>query len=184
MTNAHSSKQTVYREITFRSRLEARWAAMFDILGWAWEYEPETDGSGYIPDFLLHGHAGRKVFVEVKPLAVYLDNRKAIYDKADRGTGAAPLLVLTDQFNPANAFNTLALGDFRSNDGSDWEESDVALLVNYGDTFDFVGEYGKWEGVLTGRYGGNALLEGSLVENRHLLHLWSKAGNKVQWKGN
>lgn len=183
MSKGYTSKPTVYREINFRSRLEARWAAMFDILGWAWEYEPETTGSGYIPDFLLYGQSGRKVYVEIKPLAVYLDDAQAIRDKADRGTGGAPLLVLTDQFTSANAFKALALGDFHSNDGSDWDQSDLALLVNYGDVFDFVGEYGKWEGALTGRYDGNAMLEGSLVDGRHLLHLWSKAGNKVQWKG-
>jgi hypothetical protein len=38
--------------LLFRSRLEARWAAFFDLLGWPWEYEP-FDLNGYTPDFLL-----------------------------------------------------------------------------------------------------------------------------------
>lgn len=56
---------TIYRGIRFRSRLEARWAKVFDALDWAWEYEP-LDLNGYIPDFVLKVPAG-PVLVEVKP---------------------------------------------------------------------------------------------------------------------
>ncbi len=43
---------TTYNGIRFRSRLEARWAAAFDLLGWQWEYEP-FDLDGWVPDFQL-----------------------------------------------------------------------------------------------------------------------------------
>src|SRR5690606_1394774 len=33
--------QTEYRDCHFRSRLEARWAVLFDAMGLAWEYELE-----------------------------------------------------------------------------------------------------------------------------------------------
>jgi len=56
--------ETPYRGATFRSRLEARWAAMFDLLGWRWVYEP-WDGNHYIPDFVILGH--HPMLVEVKP---------------------------------------------------------------------------------------------------------------------
>lgn len=56
---------TDYNGQRFRSRLEAKWAAFFDRVGWRWSYEPE-DFDGYIPDFLLHFRV--PVFVEVKPL--------------------------------------------------------------------------------------------------------------------
>lgn len=56
---------TRYAGTEFRSRLEATWAAFFDLLGWTWEYEP-IDLPGWIPDFILTGPAGR-VLVEVKP---------------------------------------------------------------------------------------------------------------------
>jgi hypothetical protein len=55
---------TKYRGTMFRSRLEARWAAFFDLLGWEWVYEP-IDGHGYVPDFALMGAC--PVLVEVKP---------------------------------------------------------------------------------------------------------------------
>jgi len=44
--------QTLYGGVVFRSRLEARWAAFFDLRGWRWEYEP-IDLQGWVPDFRL-----------------------------------------------------------------------------------------------------------------------------------
>jgi hypothetical protein len=54
---------TQYAGVQFRSRLEARWAAFFDLIRWKWEYEP-IDLDGYIPDFVLEGD----YLVEVKPI--------------------------------------------------------------------------------------------------------------------
>lgn len=59
---------TKYKGVQFRSRLEARWAVMFDLLEWDWEYEP-LDAKGYIPDFVLTGD--KPVLVEVKPDLLY-----------------------------------------------------------------------------------------------------------------
>jgi hypothetical protein len=62
-----SAKKTPYRGFRFRSRLEARWARLFDIIGWAWKYEVDyfTDGrQEYVPDFWL---PDRDCFWEVKP---------------------------------------------------------------------------------------------------------------------
>ena len=59
-----SAIETSYAGHLFRSRLEARWAALFDLLGWNWTYEP-FDADGYIPDFLVRGD--QPVLVEVRP---------------------------------------------------------------------------------------------------------------------
>jgi hypothetical protein len=64
---------TTYAGVRFRSRLEARWASFFDVVGWPWLYEPHDLG-GYIPDFALPvGWDGeeRPLLVEVKP-ALYV----------------------------------------------------------------------------------------------------------------
>jgi hypothetical protein len=64
---------TWYRGVEFRSRLEARWAAFFDLAGWKWEYEP-FDLPGWNPDFRVifpcyHSQCGEShsLLVEVKP---------------------------------------------------------------------------------------------------------------------
>lgn len=59
--------QTRYKGYHFRSRLEARWAVLFDALGIEWEYEPEGFDLGdlgyYLPDFYL---PQTRHYVEVK----------------------------------------------------------------------------------------------------------------------
>jgi len=68
--------QAEYSGITFRSRLEARWAMFFDGIGVEWHYEYEgfqLSSGWYVPDFWLPKvRSGSKVgvFVEVKPFQV------------------------------------------------------------------------------------------------------------------
>jgi hypothetical protein len=60
--------QTEYKDYRFRSRLEARWAIFFDLVGIRWEYEIEgfwLDGkTKYLPDFWLPQSS---TLVEIKP---------------------------------------------------------------------------------------------------------------------
>jgi hypothetical protein len=81
---------TVYNGIQYRSRLEARWAAFFDQLGWPYTYEP-FDAHGYIPDFLIHWDT--PVLVEVKP-AVAKDDYLDTMDKITIGLSDWPYPVL------------------------------------------------------------------------------------------
>lgn len=53
---------TMYRGYEFRSKQEARYAVLFDQMGWKWAYEP-VDLGGWIPDFWL---GERGTLVEVK----------------------------------------------------------------------------------------------------------------------
>jgi hypothetical protein len=70
---------TRYADVEFRSRLEARWAAFFDALGWKWEYEP-AELDGWIPDFRLNFPC--PVWVEIKPA----ESLKALGSYEDRLT--------------------------------------------------------------------------------------------------
>lgn len=49
--------ETIYKGYRFRSRLEARWAVVFDGLNIEYQYEPEgfvlEDGEKYLPDFYI-----------------------------------------------------------------------------------------------------------------------------------
>lgn len=71
--------ETVYKGYRFRSRLEARWAVFFDMLGIEWVYEQEgfemEDGTRYLPDFYLPTFE-KGMYAEVKP--EHGDFRKAI----------------------------------------------------------------------------------------------------------
>lgn len=56
-----------YSGMIFRSHLEAKWALIFDILGWDTDYEPGTyritPTMAYVPDFYVHP---LKMWAEVK----------------------------------------------------------------------------------------------------------------------
>ena len=60
---------TEYCGTTFRSQLEARWAAYFDRRGIAWEYEPARF-DGWVPDFRLLMD-GVEAYAEVKPVSEF-----------------------------------------------------------------------------------------------------------------
>lgn len=60
---------SVFNNVLFRSRLEARWAVFLTELGIDWEYEFEgynLNGIWYLPDFYLPNWCGG-TFIEVKP---------------------------------------------------------------------------------------------------------------------
>jgi hypothetical protein len=70
------AKRTLYKNIMFKSRLEAKWAIFFDELGIKWQYEPEYSDVEcgcfriyYKPDFFLPDY---ELWVEVKPVDMKL----------------------------------------------------------------------------------------------------------------
>ena len=61
------AKQTIYNGVCYRSRLEAKWAMMFDVVGidFVYEYKQMLTIEGlYLPDFYMHD---LRLWVEVKP---------------------------------------------------------------------------------------------------------------------
>lgn len=91
MEYRYKAHPTTYRGTRFRSRLEARWAAYFDLCGIQWEYEP-FDLEGWVPDFLLK-HENHEVLVEVKPVADPNDEINA-YAKATAHNTEAWVMLL------------------------------------------------------------------------------------------
>ncbi|MFF9240062.1 hypothetical protein ACF1AL_14680 [Streptomyces sp. NPDC014801] len=91
---------TYYAGHYFRSRLEARWACVFNDLGIAWEYEPQgyrvgEEGRPYLPDFHL---TDLDWWVEVKGARERLDMSllaDAVHPtKGLGGRGSTNLMIL------------------------------------------------------------------------------------------
>jgi hypothetical protein len=59
-----ASIETRYNGVIYRSRLEARWAVFFDVIGVRHIYEPGTY-NGYLPDFALLNCPAK--VIEIKP---------------------------------------------------------------------------------------------------------------------
>ena len=83
------ANKTIYGGFMFRSRLEATWAAFFDLAALPWAYEP-VDLEGWVPDFALW--LDRPVYVEVKPAPLHTYDffqRIALLDSKYVGFGKA-----------------------------------------------------------------------------------------------
>jgi hypothetical protein len=101
---------TLYRGVQFRSRLEARWAAFFDLCKFKWTYEP-YDLDGWMPDFELRWDAADetviRVLVEVKP---FLWFRKDPFDFIDNElrakVGRHSGVVVGAEFDPMHLGDT------------------------------------------------------------------------------
>jgi hypothetical protein len=68
-TGGHAARPITFGEVTFRSKLEARFSWHLDAIGVKWVYEPRVfgrPGEGYLPDFQLLG-LDQPTYVEVKP---------------------------------------------------------------------------------------------------------------------
>lgn len=77
MQNYIKAIPTEYNGITFRSKLEANYAKLFDYFNMNWMYEVEgyrfQDGTWYLPDFYF---PDQDLFVEVKGIMNKLDEHK------------------------------------------------------------------------------------------------------------
>jgi len=106
------AKPTVYKNTEFRSRLEARWAAFFDLLGWRWQYEP-YDLNGWTPDFIVYGSKNRYILFEVKP---FLDDglieeyRIKIESSVSKMPDQVNCIILDNNFEEDHNYSGIKVG--------------------------------------------------------------------------
>jgi hypothetical protein len=181
--------ETHYAGVTFRSRLEAKWAAFFDLVGWKWEYEP-IDLPGWSPDFLIHGHC--PLYVEVKPFEPKESQWTLVGRKIEESlkrAGLGPQLDEEGQIRDEEGHGTevLLLGRAPGEDSilglllEQWYGDgsyDVTEAVSQNDGTDFCADYYKWR--INGKYDGDHHL--NRTDEDTLTRLWREAGNRVQWK--
>lgn len=176
--------QTTFAGIEYRSRLEAKWAAFFTLIGWQHTYEP-FDGDGYIPDFLIHGD--RPLLVEVKP-AVTLRDYQAPTAKAENGlrdwnsdiliVGADPLPQLkscgpNDQ--PAGLLGELIGEGIWEWDTAEW------LTCNRCGQIGVLHSVQSYAGRPCGHHAGDHYI--GIISRHYLTEAWATATNRVKWEG-
>lgn len=195
----HRGIPTSYAGTRFRSRLEGRWAAFFDLLGWRWVYEP-FDTAGWIPDFLIDGAA--PFLVEIGPCEVWSE----YHDKATKPLAAYPPVLAyceriahetcrhddTYVVSDAPARMTLVLGTLPV------IESPYGLALGLLTTNGFEAGtcHGMWSVCAT--CGGLSIVPAGGSQVHHpcghwgtpqppyepeLFGLWNQAANPVQWRG-
>ena len=184
---------TIYQGCRFRSRLEAKWAAFFDAVGWPWEYEP-LDFDGYIPDFLLK--IAVPTLVEVKPACGWEELRRWEHDPKIQGAiewGEEFLIVGVGLMpDEAGCFRE-GLGWLKQADAY-FEEANLIRCLNckqigfyhtqctyFCRVCGYGGDRGRMrDGVVVNGFKGGG--DGHLgCTNGRGQQLWRKACNAVQW---
>jgi hypothetical protein len=168
---------TMYNGVQYRSRLEARWAAFFDLIEWQHEYEP-IDLPGWSPDFRVvfpcwHSecNGSHSLLVEIKP---YFDLK---------------------QFEGHPCLDY----DYGTRNGGHFDSTDVAVAEGktcYAIPADASAAFGAnpevtyWQ-MSHGAGGGVFDLPSWIndvpcsrpwIDNVPCSRLWSEAGNIVQWR--
>lgn len=201
---------TVYNHVQFRSRLEARWAAFFDLCGWQWEYEP-FDLDGWAPDFMLKGAV--RALVEVKPINFRGDDHSLVRQakaKADKAFATADrvslggvvdvesmsdgelIAQLGKDTTPEYEILVIGNGPFFSGKMPRWSLGvfaldewdsgpDVAdIFVGRGRPLDYAARSGSFRYRISGHHDGDHHLRP--VDGTLPQDIWREAGNVVQWK--
>ena len=170
--------RTFYAGVEFRSRLEAKWAAFFDLAGWSWEYEPH-DLRGYVPDFIIHPSGrgtGPCLAVEVKPLnwddsehdRAHIELAKSKLAGAD--WEAEALIV--------GANVDAGLGLIRDDEDKAWTRCIPFRCLDCG-RFSFLAEDYHWHCRAGGCYDGNGHID---QRGWDAVEMFRAASNAVQWR--
>ena len=174
---------TLYDGAWFRSRIEARHAALFDLLGWPWVYEP-SDLKYYIPDFSLTFYKPLLVEVkdEVSTEALLVAAGSKIEASGWKGevliVGASPQLELATHWNNENGVFGLLL-DVGWDETPQWGNA-IFFECVFCKRFSLFHETGSYHCRVCGGWDGDKHLN---HPNVSLRTLWNKAGSLVQWKG-
>jgi len=175
--------ETVYAGTTFRSRLEATWACMFDMLGWTWAHEP-FDLDGYIPDFVLGFY--KDVLVEVKPATSEDDLKlQAVakivasgWDKEALIVGVLPLYMDEDSIFPGHRRLGVLGQVIPETDTLSWGWGLAHGCTECG-RFSMYHDFMTFNCRVTGCYAGDHFLGGPEPD---LAAMWGEAQRIVRWE--
>jgi hypothetical protein len=190
---------TKYRGVQFRSRLEARWAAFFDLAGWRWQYEA-FDLNGWIPDFRLCGKV--PALVEVKPIDFsefsdaeaafkYIEglarNVITFRDRFRKLRGYLDHEIIVLGLGPAPSqithagFSVPILGYMLCEHKTGLEDW-AAICAGHGShNLDYIAVNTSWRYRIGGQYDDNHD-HLDFIRDSDVEYLWREASNLVQWK--
>lgn len=195
------AKPTYYKGIHFRSKLEAQWAAFFDLSGIKYEYEPENFGA-WQPDFLIHGV--KPIYVEVKPF-INDDIIKEYRLKCDQiiKSGDVSKTTVNDSllgeyvyYEVESNYKVILISNPRGHEKDELNEGYMeipfgVLYEFYGhcvghsslywkDNFDFASQLNFWDGLIGTSENRKYFMDSNLPEFNDLYQMWDNAKNIIQ----
>lgn len=188
MSNNKGIPTVGVKGIQFRSRIEAQWAYIFEMLEWNWEYEP-IDLDGYIPDFIIK-FDDEEILVEIKgdtniwKEEVYKPHKDKIIKSGWKGIFG----ILGSSYKESNAEYWINIGkvfyDINEKDSLEnivfYEDDLVVRKNNKTLKFSLGGEWGSYD--ILNDYWKDTYYNNDKVY-KEFSKMWVEAKNKVQWKG-
>ena len=168
---------TLYKNIVFRSRLEAKWAAFFDLAQWHWDYEP-IDLNGWIPDFQIINKQNKAILVEVKPIT---DLNREFTDKIDKANNNQYEVLLVGSTLPKE-LDQIYIGWLYELGINSWARAPFCFYKETPNLLDFTHEYGYFSGRISGNYDGGSYGIDSDRASKRAEIFWAIASNSTQWK--
>lgn len=166
--------KTKYRGYEFRSRIEAKWACMFDQFGWRWEYEP-IDLNGYIPDFVLRFPHGDTI-VEIKS-ELAREELLLATEKIERSGWESEAMILGSYVDSHGIFKSSGLISARC-DYDDWAWDDAIFHLCKKCSSPSVHHMnGRWHCRRCGAYDGDRYVGRLTTFDTY----WAQAHNKTKW---
>ena len=180
--------ETRFRNFVFRSRLEAKWAAMFEFLGWDWDYEP-VDFNGWIPDFVIYGY--KPVYVEVKPVFEFPGD---VSKELERSGCSDEMLIVGQKCLlkdcDATSFDQFGLcfgwlAEFVEGDGLkneiSWQTATFGRWKKGEERIGFCSSMGWFRDRISGGYDGGRFGNNGEVTGEEIKKLWAHAHNATRW---
>jgi hypothetical protein len=177
---------TRYKGRQYRSRLEARWAAFFDLLSWKYEYEP-CDFEGWIPDFVLY--EATTVYVEVKPVVTFPQEVAAKIDATSCEeealiVGSTILKKMCGWWDSSYYLGWLREAPDGPSEGWVWGLAPLGQWIMKAGHLPrpgFCHDMHSFCDRITGGYDGGSH-GGERLDTSRIEVAWAEAGNIVQWR--
>ena len=179
---------TRYKGVQYRSRLEARWAAWFDLIGWHVEYEP-VDFNGWIPDFAIL--EAELVYVEIKPTHLFPAEAAIKIDRADCYEdvlilgNTLDIIPIDSASRDINLFGWLGewIDTSETLDTRSWGEAAIGVWESQNRP-GFCHSSQSYRDRITGGYDGGCWGDDCAsndIAAQVIREYWRHAGNLVQW---
>lgn len=170
--------QTSYGGHLFRSRLEARWAAFFQAIGWIWEYEP-VDFNGWIPDFGIYGSS--VLYVEIKPVTEFPED---VAKKITNSGCSHETLILGETIPLPHSTDCIFgwLNEIQTDQSYNWwQRAVLGRWMKGKGQIGFCGCDGVFRDRISGGYDGGCWGAGIQLTVKEIKKIWASAGNETRW---
>jgi hypothetical protein len=183
---------TRYKGRIYRSKLEARYAAFFDLLGWKYEYEPHVPGIvDWSPDFNIFGEARKTInletyeqskysgiLIEVKPSKEYFDNDT--FNKMYHNSKEYTCIVCFDKPHIDKQSEMLLFGLEVNSYGNNLDEIFFKYLLSNGEC-DISSYLLNWDGLIHGNNDWRKYFAMN-YDAQFIVNMWEEACNKTMFK--